>query len=66
MLLLYVCGYKLLQKDVKGQIAQLVEHRTENPGVAGSIPALPTTYYPGGMSKFRVSISGLFVTSNTC
>ena len=24
-----------------GQIAQLVEHRTENPGVAGSIPALP-------------------------
>src|SRR3954469_7080171 len=27
-----------------GQIAQLVEHRTENPGVAGSIPALPITY----------------------
>ena len=25
-----------------GQVAQLVEHRTENPGVAGSIPALPT------------------------
>ena len=25
-----------------GQIAQLVEHRTENPGVAGSIPALST------------------------
>jgi hypothetical protein len=23
-----------------GQVAQLVEHRTENPGVAGSIPAL--------------------------
>ena len=25
-----------------GQVAQLVEHRTENPGVAGSIPALAT------------------------
>ena len=25
-----------------GQVAQLVEHRTENPGVAGSSPALPT------------------------
>ena len=32
----------------KGQIAQLVEHRTENPGVAGSIPALPTTCYQSG------------------
>src|SRR5207253_617286 len=26
-----------------GQVAQLVEHRTENPGVAGSIPALSTS-----------------------
>jgi hypothetical protein len=26
-----------------GQVAQLVEHRTENAGVAGSIPALATT-----------------------
>jgi len=25
-----------------GQVAQLVEHRTENPGVGGSIPSLPT------------------------
>ena len=25
-----------------GQVAQLVEHRTENAGVAGSIPALAT------------------------
>lgn len=25
-----------------GQVAQLAEHRTENPGVAGSSPALPT------------------------
>src|SRR5947209_1315270 len=29
-----------------GQIAQLVEHRTENPGVAGSIPALPIPASP--------------------
>src|SRR5687767_1734464 len=27
----------------RGQVAQLVEHRTENAGVAGSIPALATT-----------------------
>ncbi len=48
----------------KGQIAQLVEHRTENPGVAGSIPALPTTYYYGGVRRFRVTNSKLFVASN--
>ncbi len=28
--------------DFLGQIAQLVEHGTENPGVVGSIPTLPT------------------------
>jgi hypothetical protein len=28
--------------ETAGQVAQLVEHRTENPGVAGSIPALST------------------------
>lgn len=27
-----------------GWVAQLVEHRTENPGVAGSIPAPATVY----------------------
>src|SRR5262249_36959532 len=27
-----------------GQVAQLVEHRTENPGVGGSIPSLPTIF----------------------
>src|SRR5439155_5970014 len=27
-----------------GQVAQLVEHRTENPGVGGSIPSLPTSF----------------------
>src|SRR5262250_2408209 len=29
-----------------GQVAQLVEHRTENPGVGGSIPSLPTIVFP--------------------
>jgi hypothetical protein len=29
-------------KFPSGQVAQLVEHRTENAGVAGSIPALAT------------------------
>ncbi len=28
----------------RGQVAQLVEHRTENPGVTGSIPVLATTF----------------------
>ena len=35
----------LILKGVRvpsGQVAQLVEHRTENPGVGGSIPPLPT------------------------
>lgn len=29
-------------KEQVGAVAQLVEHRTENPGVAGSIPARTT------------------------
>ena len=47
----------------KGQIAQLVEHRTENPGVAGSIPALPTTLPYSGVWRFRVSNPKLSVVS---
>ncbi len=35
---------KLPLHDIPGQIAQLVEHGIENPGVAGSIPALPTIH----------------------
>ena len=31
-----------LGEKPSGQVAQLVEHWTENPGVAGSIPALST------------------------
>ena len=29
-----------LHKDISGQVAQLVEHVTENHGVGGSIPSL--------------------------
>lgn len=35
----------------RGQIAQLVEHRTENAGVAGSIPALATIFRPFRLNR---------------
>ncbi len=35
---------KPLSKKGLGQVAQLVEQRTENPCVAGSIPALSTDF----------------------
>src|SRR5262249_36734392 len=39
-----------------GQVAQLVEHRTENPGVGGSIPSLPTMFFPRDVDELpRVS-----------
>gem|GEM_PF-2222351 len=36
---------------MSGQIAQLVEHRTENPGVGGSIPPLPINENKGFPKK---------------
>ena len=30
---------------MSGQVAQLVEHLTENQGVGGSIPSLATSFY---------------------
>ena len=38
-----------------GWVAQLVEHRTENPGVAGSIPARTTSKKPSD------SLEGFFI-----
>jgi hypothetical protein len=35
-----------------GQIAQLVEQWTENPCVAGSIPALPSNHFIPGNPAF--------------
>ncbi len=34
------------------QVAQLVEQRTENPRVGGSIPPLGTTFFKGNFSAF--------------
>lgn len=41
-----------------GAIAQLVEHRTENPGVAGSIPAGTTLRNPAKAGFFVFKPSG--------
>src|SRR5262245_2055344 len=41
-----------------GQVAQLVEQRTENPCVAGSIPALATKFRPFPNAK-RSTVSNL-------
>jgi hypothetical protein len=35
-----------------GQVAQLVEHRTENPGVGGSIPPLSNENAPRRLGAF--------------
>ena len=52
-----------------GQVAQLVEQWTENPCVAGSIPALPTSdlvsvnrFSPGFAGGFSFSGTPVFVT----
>jgi hypothetical protein len=34
---------ELSREIIKGDVAQLVEHRTENPCVTGSIPVITTT-----------------------
>lgn len=34
-----------MTENLKGQIAQSVEQRTENPRVGGSIPPLGTTFF---------------------
>ncbi len=39
----------------EGQVAQLVEQRTENPRVGGSIPPLATRYNKGPDGAFVVS-----------
>jgi hypothetical protein len=38
--------------ETTGQVAQLVEHRTENPGVGGSIPPLSIVNYPARNKSF--------------
>src|SRR5258705_13808387 len=44
----------LSSKTRGGLVAQLVEHRTENPGVGGSIPSQPTIVFsPAGKDLAR-------------
>ena len=62
--LLFSCNvFEIQIQDIPGQIAQSVEHGTENPGVAGSIPALPTKSRKGGCVQryARPSPTGLAV-----
>ncbi len=47
-------GPSVILRLLRGQVAQLVEHRTENPGVGGSIPSLPTIF-PGTSAVRRSS-----------
>ena len=41
------CRMANIGGEAGAEIAQLVEHGTENPGVAGSIPALGTSFQAG-------------------
>jgi hypothetical protein len=40
------CSFRTLRNKI-GQVAQLVEQRTENPRVGGSTPSLATNIYNG-------------------
>lgn len=45
-----------------GPLAQLVEHRTFNPGVVGSIPTRPTTVSDTANSAIQGDFSGVLST----
>ena len=53
------CQVRFLGGVPHGQIAQLVEQWTENPRVAGSIPALATFYFGMGFQPSRPRVLGL-------
>jgi hypothetical protein len=42
---IFAHAFRKRARSLHGVVAQLVEHRTENPGVAGSIPARTTIFY---------------------
>jgi hypothetical protein len=46
---------------MEGTLAQLVEHRTENPGVPGSIPGGTTKQKPRFLGAFFFPLSPYFV-----
>ena len=54
----------LLTKDACAQVAQLVEHATENRSVAGSIPALGTTLNPWNLTVLGVFHLWLVISEN--
>ena len=47
------CVSRLVLGGIYGSLAQLVEHRTFNPRVAGSIPARPTILFEESRSETR-------------
>jgi hypothetical protein len=51
--------FRLERKATKGQVAQLVEQRTENPRVGGSIPSLAIQFISCGCSIYRASKGAL-------
>src|SRR5476649_38201 len=57
-------GRPYLHPFLRGKIAQLVEQRTENPCVAGSIPAL-ATIFPVRGADFAVVRAGIGFSRDT-
>jgi hypothetical protein len=60
---LSLLGWQALASRGQGEIAQLVEHTTENRGVPGSIPGLATFELPANLCLFasaRDALEGLF------
>ena len=47
-------GHVMILVPTDGQVAQLVEHVTENHGVGGSIPSLATSYKANKINDLRL------------
>ena len=63
--------YKIIYVVTQGytlqaQIAQLVEQRTENPRVTGSIPVLGILYCSCGIKRLKLSLLVLFFCAESC
>ena len=53
--MIYVADTKNIHEAAQAQIAQLVEQRTENPRVTGSIPVLGTLCASGSVVEHRLA-----------
>jgi hypothetical protein len=51
-------------RTTQAKVAQLVEHSTENAGVAGSIPALGTLYAQIGVNSLEKRLYTFFFCSS--